>query len=132
MTDPRIQNLARILVHYSTRVKENDKVMIRGYPLEATATPLITEVFREVLKAGGHPHVVVDPVNLRYVFFTEASEQQLGYPDFVAKKVAEEFDVDIRIGCDSNTRSLANVKPETFKLLGHAVRSACRRPDIRG
>jgi len=117
MNDPRIENLAKILVHYSTSVKENDKVMIRGYPLEPIATPLIAEVFHEVLKAGGHPHVAVDPENIRYIFLTEASEQQLQYPDFVAKKVAEEFDVDIRIGCDSNTRSLTGVKPETWKLI---------------
>jgi aminopeptidase len=60
MNDPRIENLARILVHYSTQVKENDKVIIRGYPLEPIATPLIAEVYREVLKAGGHPQIAVD------------------------------------------------------------------------
>lgn len=120
MNDPRIENLAKILVHYSTRVKENDRVMIRGYPLEPMATPLIAEVFREVLKAGGHPHVAVDPENLRYIFLTEASEHQLRQPDPVARMVAEEFDVDIRIGCDSNTRSMTSVKPETWKLLARA------------
>lgn len=30
MNDPRIENLATILVHYFARVKKNDKVMIRG------------------------------------------------------------------------------------------------------
>jgi len=120
MNDPRIENLAKILVHYSTRVKENDKVMIRGFPLEPIADPLIAEIFREVLKAGGHPHVAVDPENIRYIFLTEASERQLQQPDLVSKLVAEEFDVDIRIGCDSNTRSLTGVKPETWKLVTRA------------
>lgn len=120
MNDPRIENLARILVHYSTQVKENDKVIIRGYPLEPIATPLIAEVYREVLKAGGHPHIAVDLENIRYIFLTEASDQQLLRPDPISKLVAEEFDVDIRIGSDSNTRSLTGVKPEKWKLINRA------------
>jgi aminopeptidase len=120
MNDPRIENLAKILVHYSTQVKENDKVMIRGFPLEPTATPLVAEVFREVLKAGGHPYTAVDLENIRYIFLTEASERQLQQPDPVSKMVAEEFDVDIRIGCDSNTHSLTSVKPETWGLIARA------------
>jgi aminopeptidase len=120
MNDQRIENLAKLLVHYSTQVKENDKVMIRGFPLEPVATPLIAEIFREVLRAGGHPHIAVDLENIRYIFLTEASENQLQQPDLVAKMVAEEFDVDIRIGCDSNTRSLTSVKPETWSLVARA------------
>jgi aminopeptidase len=120
MNDPRVENLAKILVHYSTKVKENDKVMIRGFPLEPIATPLIAEIFREVLKAGGHPHVAIDLEDIRYIFLTEASEHQLIQPNFVSKKVAEEFDVDIRIGCDSNTHSLTGVKPEAWGLLARA------------
>lgn len=120
MSDPRIENLARILVHYSVKVKENDKVMIRGYPLDPIATPLIAEVFREVLKAGGHPYVTVDLEPVRHIFLTEASEQQLQQPDLIARMVAEQFDVDIRIGSDTNTRGLTNVKPEAWKLLARA------------
>jgi aminopeptidase len=120
MNDPRIENLARILVHYSTRVKENDNVMIHGFPLGPTATPLIAELYREVLKAGGHPHIAVDLEDIRYIFLTEASEHQLIHPDFVSRKVAEEFDVDIRIGCDTNTHSLTSVKPEAWDLLARA------------
>ena len=120
MSDPRIENLARILVHYSTQVKEGDKVMIRGFPLDPIATPLITEIYREVLRAGGHPYIAVDLENIRYIFLTEASEHQLRQPDPVSKMVAEEFDVDIRIGCDTNTRSLTGVKPEVWKLINRA------------
>jgi aminopeptidase len=120
MGDPRIQNLAKILVHYSTQVKEGDLVMIRGFPLEPAATPLIAEVFREVLKAGGHPHVAMDPEGIRHIFLTEASERQLQVPDMIATRVAEGFDVDIRIGCDSNTRSLTSVRPETWQAVARA------------
>jgi len=116
MRDPRIENLAKILVNYSTKVRENDKVMIRGFPLDPVATPLIKEVYREVIRAGGHPHIAVDLEDIDYIFLTEASEHQLQHPNLISKLVAEEFDVDIRIGCDTNTRSLSNINPEARKL----------------
>jgi aminopeptidase len=120
MKDPRIISLAKILVHYSTRVKKDDKVMIRGFPLEANAAPLIEEVYRQVLIAGGHPHIQIDLENIPYLFLTEASEDQLSQPNLVDKMVAELFDVDIRISSASNTRSLTNVKPEAWKIFHQA------------
>ena len=86
MNDPRIENLAKILVHYSARVKKNDKVMIRGFPLEPIAAPLIAEIFREVLRAGGHPHIAIDLEDMRYIFLTEASEHQLHTTRFCIKE----------------------------------------------
>ena len=52
MTDSRVTSLARILVAYSTRVKEGEVVSIDG---ESAAEPLLAAVYEEVLKAGGHP-----------------------------------------------------------------------------
>jgi aminopeptidase len=118
MNDPRISNLAKILVHYSTKVQKDDKVIIRGFPLNPIASPLIVEIYREVLKAGGHPLIDVDLENIQYIFLSEAAEHQLLHPDPIAKMVAEEFDVDIRIGCDTNTHGLTNIKPETWQLIG--------------
>ncbi len=116
MADPRIENLAKILVHYSTKVKKGEQVMIRGYPLDPIATPLLAEIYREVLRAGGHPHIEVDLEGIQYIFLTEAADFQLLHPDPVAKMVAEQFDVDIRIGSNTNTRALTNAKPEASKL----------------
>ncbi len=52
MRDPRVQNLARILVGYSTKVKEGEIVVIDG---ESPAEPLLAAVYEEVLRAGAHP-----------------------------------------------------------------------------
>jgi|SRR5665648_19071 len=120
MSDPRIENLTKILVHYATAVKKGDKVIIHGFPLDPVATPLIAAVYREVLKAGGHPYTSVDLEGINYIFMSEASDQQLLQPDPFAKMIAEEFDVDIRIGSDTNTRSLMGINPEKWKLVGRA------------
>ena len=52
MSDPRAENLAKILVGYSTKVKEGEVVSIDG---ESAAAPLLLAVYEEVLKAGGNP-----------------------------------------------------------------------------
>ena len=50
--DPRAENLAKILVGYSTKVKEGEVVSIDG---ENAAAPLLLAVYEEVLKAGANP-----------------------------------------------------------------------------
>lgn len=117
MTDHRLHNLANILVNYCTEVGPGDKVMIRGFPLEPVATPLVQEVFRQVIKAGGHPHVSVDLEGLDYIFLTEAGDHQLAYVDPLRRMVADEFDVDFRIGSATNTRRLSNVNLEAMKAV---------------
>ena len=120
MSDQRIENLAKILVNYATAVKKGDKVIIRGFPLDPIATPLIAAVYREVLKAGGHPYTSVNLEGLSYIFMKEASEHQLLQLDPFAKMITEEFDVDIRIGSDTNTRSLMGIDPQKWQLIGRA------------
>jgi len=124
MADQRIENLAKILVHYSTKVKKDDQVMIRGFPLDPIATPLLAEIYREVLRAGGHPHIEVDLEGIQYIFYTEAADFQLLHTDPVMKMVAEQYDVDIRIGSNTNTRAHSNVKPEAVKLASRAGKEA--------
>jgi len=122
MKDPRLENLAKILVNYSTKVKKNDKVMIRGMPLLPVAAPLVIEIYREVLKAGGFPHLRMNFEDQLYIFLSEAADYQLIQPDLVTKMVIEEFDVDIRIGSSSNTRLMTSIKPEKWQLLDRAYK----------
>jgi aminopeptidase len=114
MTDPRVTNLAKILVEYSTRVKAGDRVAIIGSPL---AAPLIVEVFRQSLRAGAYPHPFMGLELLRgmdalvEVFFQEANEDQLTHIMFTDDKIIREFDVMISIRAQENTRGLSNVDP---------------------
>ena len=55
MPNQRVTNLAKVLVNYSTEVREKDLVAIIGRP---TATPLIREIYREVLRCGGYPYLM--------------------------------------------------------------------------
>ena len=121
MTDPRIINLARILVHYSSNVQPGNLVAILGQP---PAAPLIREIYREVLRAGGHPYFF-DRGNpgslpglegLAEVFLQEAAEIQLSHVDQVLSKVVREFDVYIHVLSSINTRSFSNIDPNRFSI----------------
>ena len=54
MRDHRADALARILVHYSTGVREGDVTLIQA---ESAAEPLALAVYEEVVQAGGLPIV---------------------------------------------------------------------------
>jgi aminopeptidase len=127
MTDQRISNLAKILVNYSTEVKDKDLVAIYGQP---PATPLIQDVYREVLRCGGYPYLLplyAPPLmpgyeGLDQIFLSEANDDQLKHVDVLHKKVIEEFDVIIAIKSRSNTRSLSNIDPQRIRLRGQAYK----------
>ena len=74
MRDPRVDNLAQILVRYSTEVKEGETCVIEG---PTAGEPLIAAVYEEVLRAGGHPILAISLQGQLPVFFEHASDAQL-------------------------------------------------------
>jgi aminopeptidase len=108
MADPRVVKLARILVNYSTKIKPGDRVAIQGMPV---AAPLLREVYREVLRAGGHPYLIAGVEGIQSIFFEEANDEQLQHVSRVEEMVRGEFEALIRIGSTTNTRELSNVDP---------------------
>ena len=57
MGDPRVENLAKTLVNYSTGVRPGDWVLVQGNIL---SLPLVDEVVRQTLQAGGNVNVLMD------------------------------------------------------------------------
>src|SRR5438270_13128239 len=74
MRDPRLEKLADVLVSYSVAVQPNQLVRISG---PAVAQPLVVELYRKVLAAGGHPFVRMNPDELGEIFVKHASDEQL-------------------------------------------------------
>ena len=109
MRDPRAEALAKILVGYSTEVKEGEVVSIDG---ESAAEPLLLAVYEEVLKAGAHPILNVALDGQSAAYFKHASDAQLGWISPVAEWMVEHADVRIAIGASTNTRELSAVPPE--------------------
>jgi len=108
LKDPRVANLAKILVGYSTAVKEGDTCLIEG---AVAAEPLVAAVYEEVLRAGGQPVVSMSFDEQNSTFFEHASEAQLEWVSPLSEWAANEADCRIAIGAETNTRSLSQVEP---------------------
>jgi aminopeptidase len=130
MADPRLTNLARILVEYSTKVKKGDRVAIFTQPV---AMPLVEAIYRQVLKAGGYPYVQlgglrsrVETEELEYLLFTEGSDEQIQHVNQFEKQIREDFEVFISLYSQSNTRGLSNVSPEKQRMRALAYKDVVR------
>ena len=131
MRDPRAERLAKILVGYSTEVKEGEVVSIDG---ESAAAPLLLAVYEEVLKAGANPILNVSLEGQAVSYYKHASDAQLGWISPVAEWMVDNADVRIAIGASANTRELSGVPPErqtrrqtaTGELLGRAMERSAR------
>lgn len=130
MADPRLTNLARILVDYSTGVQDGDRVAILTQP---AAMPLVEAVYRQVLRAGGYPYVQlgglrsrVETEKLEYLLLTEGSERQIQHVNQFEKIIREEFEVMIVFYSQTNTRGLSNVSPEAQRQRALAYKDVTR------
>ncbi|MAG52739.1 MAG: aminopeptidase [Nanoarchaeota archaeon] len=109
MTDPRIIEVAKILVEYSNEIKKDDKVMIDG---GIEAQELIKKIYKLCIQKGAYPRVNIGISGLAKIYYDNVSEEQLKhFPEFALQEV-KHFDVFISIGAPTNTRSLTNVNPK--------------------
>ncbi|MHC4063982.1 MAG: aminopeptidase [Planctomycetota bacterium] len=114
MQDPRLDKLAGVLVKYSTGVKKDDVVQLRG---NTTAEPLILAILKAVVKAGGHPLLRMVPDEAAELLCKHGSEQQLAYVSPLAKREFSTIDVSIGIWAEANTRAMSNVDPRKQQLM---------------
>lgn len=107
--DPRTTKLAETLVSYSIGVKPGDWVWIRG---SALGEPLVAEVLRLVLLAGGRPTVTLGTDALEEVQLKYATDSQLEWISPIEETLWEQVDALISIRAVENTRNLTGVDPE--------------------
>lgn len=108
MPDPRVAKLADVLVNYSARVKKGDLVKITG---SAVCEPLLAEVFRAVLRAGGNPYIHLLSDQSAEDFVRLAGNDQLDFENPVAQHEIETIDCLISTWGGSNTKALSNADP---------------------
>ncbi len=118
MGDPRMERLAATLVQYCVAVRPGDWVVVHGHVL---AVPLVSEVVRHVLQAGGHPTVMLSDDAVSEALLEHASEDQLRWISPVDTLVSERVDCSIRIGAAANTRTLSGIDPNKQQRRQHAL-----------
>jgi aminopeptidase len=106
--DYELRKLAEVVVGYSTAVEDGDVVRIEGHP---TTTPLIQELYRAALGAGGHPSaqlIVDEPLE---ALLEEGSNDQVEWVPLDVRWNLEQGDVWIALDGPENTRNLTGADP---------------------
>ncbi|MBI2322373.1 MAG: aminopeptidase [Chloroflexi bacterium] len=119
MWDARVDELARILVHYSTRVQPGETALIRG---GVAATPLLLACYREVLRAGGLPVLWPDLDDAQRLLLSEGGEAHLDFLPRAQVVAVEDAQCVIRVDAPTNARALSQTDPARMVRLAKTVR----------
>lgn len=119
MRDERVEKLADLVVSYSVAVKPGDKVLLRG---GMSGQPLLKAIYAKVLEAGGHPLAMLEAEGMEEVFYKCASDEQLKYVHAPVRYVAENYDVDIYVISETNTKALSQIDPAKMVMRSQATR----------
>ncbi|MBC8330583.1 MAG: aminopeptidase [Anaerolineae bacterium] len=119
MADPRLIKLAELLVNYSVEIKPGDWVMVRG---DVAAEPLVAEVVRQVVRAGGKPTVLLSSDAIEEAFLREANPEVLEWVSPVNEMLYEQADVLMALRATSNTRALTGIDPQKERIRAVANR----------
>src|SRR5437763_6776006 len=113
MNDPRLDKLAEVLVRYSVGVRRGELVSLHG---PVPAEPLLVTLYREILRAGGHPFVSMAPEVCTRIMLQEGTPEQLSFLNPLDVREVEAVDVAIHVLATENTRALTNVDPSKQAL----------------
>ncbi|HEX2347408.1 MAG TPA: aminopeptidase [Ktedonobacterales bacterium] len=117
--DPRINRWAKTLVQYCLSIQPGEILRMDGTP---AAEDLIAEVYRETLRAGGHPVVNTRLPQLSEIALKEGSDDQLGWINPADRVMIEAMDARLHIMSETNTRQLSGVDPKRQAVAGKAGR----------
>lgn len=108
MSDPRIQKLAQVLVHYSLELRHGQQLELRTTPL---AEELALAIYAEALQAGAHVALQCNLPGAEEIFYQYASDEQLDYASPLQRFTTETFDAILYLEADYNTRALSGTAP---------------------
>lgn len=117
MKDPRVRQLAEVLVNYSTGVKKGDVVLISASGMESA--PLVKELYALCLERGAK-YVEYDftiPDINRY-FYNKASKEQISY--FPQHKLDLMKKVDVYIALSAADNSMVMAQADQTKMIAYS------------
>ncbi|GED69062.1 aminopeptidase [Brevibacillus reuszeri] len=113
MKDPRIEQLADVLVNYSTRVQSGENVLIYAI---GNVTELVRAVIAKVYAAGGNPYVQLIDQTVQRELLLGANETQLGVMREADVSFMKQMDCYIGIRGGDNISELADVPGDKMQL----------------
>jgi aminopeptidase len=113
VSDPRLERLAEVIVGYSAGVKPGELVLLEG---TVHVEPLLNELYRATLRAGGHPVTRV-MLDVAEYLLSEGNDEQIEWVNPARRQDIEQPDVRIVIEGGANTKALTAIEPAKQALL---------------
>jgi aminopeptidase len=112
MTNPLMTKYADLLVRYCLDIQPGDTLLIHSTTL---AEPLVREVYRLALRAGGMVDVQLRFQDQNKIFLEEAKEDQLAHISPLYQKAMYEYKAYLRIMAPFNLREDQEVNGESAR-----------------
>ena len=124
MVDPRISNLARLIVEYCIYLKPGEEVAING---TVESIPLIRELVKYIVQRGAYPATIrLEEESITEAFYRYAPKEVLEHVSSIEEHVVKNIDAAITILAPSHTKPLISIDPEKMR-----IRSKARSPLTR-
>ncbi|SDK33757.1 aminopeptidase [Sediminibacillus albus] len=119
MRDPRLTELADVLLSHSLTIKEKEKVLITGNTI---AKPLIKELIKQAYQLGALPYVEIVDDELRRLQVKEITEQQLTLQNKWDLERFKDLDAFIQIVGEENDAEFGEIAAEKWELTGRVTK----------
>jgi aminopeptidase len=119
MHDARFDQLAKLLVEYSIRLKRNEKVLIESFDVPDEMT---IALLRAVRKAGGIAFIQIQRAQVNRALALDATERQLNLASAHELARMKKMDAYIALRGSNNVTELSDVPVEQMKLLTKKMR----------
>ena len=114
-----LNKYAHLLVNYCASLKEGERIYINSTTL---AEPLVREVYKEALRAGGLPYVSLDFRDKLNIELQESNPYQIQQVDPMYIQAVESYDAYLFIRAPFYSRSTQNKNKEISRLHREALK----------
>jgi aminopeptidase len=132
MKDPRLNDLARLLVHHSTNLQPGETVLIEAFDIPAE---FVVELVRAVANAGASPLVATYNQLIQRALYQSASEAQMKLWSEIDRGRMEKMNAYIGVRGSHNISETSDVPRDKMdlyeKLYWHGVHSEVRVPKTK-
>ena len=114
-----ISKYADLLVNYCLEIKKGEKLLINTSTL---AEPLVREVYRAALNAGGIVDTILTFREQSKILYESGSDDQLGYVSPLFSKAIKDFDAYLYIRAPFNLREESSVSSQRRRIRQNALK----------
>lgn len=111
--DPRVHTLAKNLIHYSTNLKQGEKILIEMFD---SAQPLAQALVEEAYTAGALPFISLKNNRLQRELLLSATAEQMKLLGQWEASLMTEMDAYIGIRASENITELSDVPPDQMQI----------------